>query len=129
MLFFNILWYRGIFKMIFFVCHIIFYVILFFFFHIRGHSKSTYSLKGREGVRVKANVYCFYDVILLFKNEQRGEGLKITKFERTYFLNGPLFVMSTEGILMQCTNPWGINLQFQDLKTFLVPPTLANTIS
>ena len=39
---------------------------------IGGYSKSTYALREREGVRVKSNVYCFYDVILLFENEQGG---------------------------------------------------------
>ena len=57
---------------------------------IGGHSESTYALRGRERVRVKAYVYCFYDVILLFKSvQEEGRGLKITKFERKYFLNGP----------------------------------------
>ena len=44
--------------------------------NIRGHSNSTYALRGREGVRVKATIYCFYDVFLLFKNERRGGVLK-----------------------------------------------------
>ena len=37
----------------------------------------------------KANIYCFHDVILLFKSEQGGGGSKMIKFGRTYFLNGP----------------------------------------
>ena len=57
-------------------------------FVIRGHAKSACALRGREGVRVKAYFYCFYDVILLFSSIQGGS-LKITKFEPTYFLNGP----------------------------------------
>ena len=49
-----------------------------------------YALRGREGVNAKAYIYCFYDVILLFKNVQGGRGrLKITKFEGTYFMDGP----------------------------------------
>ena len=33
----------------------------------------------------------FYDIILLFKSVQGGTGcLKITKFERTYFMDGPM---------------------------------------
>ena len=31
--------------------------------------------KGREGVKAKAHVYCFYDVILLFRSVQGGGGV------------------------------------------------------
>ena len=45
---------------------------------------------GREGVERKAYIYCFYDVILLFKSMRVGKGcLKITKFQRTYFMDSP----------------------------------------
>lgn len=45
---------------------------------------------GREGGKAKAYIYSFYDVILLFKSFQEGRGcLKITRFDRTYFMDGP----------------------------------------
>ena len=45
---------------------------------------------GREGGKAKAYIYSFYDVILLFKSFQEGRGcLKITKFERPYFMDEP----------------------------------------
>ena len=48
-----------------------------------------HALRG-SGVKAKAYIFCFYDVILLFKSVQGGKGcLKITKFERTYFMDGP----------------------------------------
>ena len=31
--------------------------------------------KGEGGVKAKAYMYCFYDVILLFKSVQGGEGV------------------------------------------------------
>ena len=38
--------------------------------------KYIYTLKGRsEGVKAKAYIYCFYDVILLFKSVQGGGGV------------------------------------------------------
>ena len=44
-----------------------------------------------EGVKAKGYIYCFYDVILLFKSVQGERGcLIITKFERTYFMDVPL---------------------------------------
>ena len=46
--------------------------------------------KGRETVKAKAYIYCFYDAVLLLKRIHWGKGLKITKFERTYFMDGPL---------------------------------------
>ena len=49
-----------------------------------------YALRGREGVKEKTYMYCFYDVILLFKSVQGRRVLKITKFERTYFMDGPI---------------------------------------
>ena len=57
----------------------------------RDHPLSTHTLKEREGVKEKAYIYCFFDVILLFESVQ-GERrcLKITKFERTYFMDGPI---------------------------------------
>ena len=57
----------------------------------RDHPLSTHTLKERERVKDKAYIYCFFDVILLFKSVQ-GERrcLKITKFERTYFMDGPI---------------------------------------
>ena len=44
------------------------------------------ALSGREEVMTKAYICCFYNVILLFKSLRY---LKITKFERTYFTDGP----------------------------------------
>ena len=44
------------------------------FRHLWGHSKSLYALREREGVRAKVCIYCFYDVILLFKSVQGGKG-------------------------------------------------------
>ena len=42
----------------------------------------------RLGVKRKAYIYCFDDVILLFKSVQGGRGcLEITKFEHTYFMD------------------------------------------
>ena len=39
----------------------------------------TCTLRGREGVKAKAYIYCFYDVILMFKSVQgERECLKIT---------------------------------------------------
>ena len=47
--------------------------------------------KGEGGGQAKTYVYCFYDVILLFKSVQVGRGcLKINRFDRTYFMDGPL---------------------------------------
>ena len=46
-----------------------------------------------EGAKAKTYIYCFYDVILLFKSVQGGKWcLKITKFESTYFMDGPVFL-------------------------------------
>ena len=57
----------------------------------RDHPLSTHTLKERERVKEKAYIYCFFDVIPLFKSVQ-GERrcLRITKFERTYFMDGPI---------------------------------------
>ena len=46
--------------------------------------------QGEGGVRVKAYVYCFYDVILLFKSVQ-GEGVKIHQI-LAYVLFGQVFL-------------------------------------
>ena len=62
---------------------------------ILDHSQITYTLAGRGGggeerlgVKRKAYIYCFDDVILLFKSIQGGRGcLEITKFEHTYFMD------------------------------------------
>ena len=52
---------------------------------------SMYALTRKEGFKAKVHISCFYDVILLFKIVQRWAGcLKITKFERLHFVNGPL---------------------------------------
>ena len=49
-----------------------------------------YVCSKREGVRTKAYICCFYGVILLFKSVQGRRGcLKMTKYERTYFMGGP----------------------------------------
>ena len=50
-----------------------------------------YALRGKKGIKAKAYMYCFYDAILLFKSIYKGGRgcLKITKFERTYFMDGP----------------------------------------
>ena len=38
----------------------------------------------------EAYICYFYDIILLFKSVQEGKGcLKITRFDRTYFMDGP----------------------------------------
>ena len=45
-----------------------------------------YAQRGREGIKEKP----YLDAILLFKSVQGGEGcLKITKFERMYFMDCP----------------------------------------
>ena len=60
------------------------------FYFCKGPSIKYYALRRRKGVKAKAYTYCFYDAILLFKSVQEGRGcLKITKFERTYFMDGP----------------------------------------
>ena len=54
-----------------------------------GASIKYVRFKGEGGGQGKS-IYCFYDIILLFKSVQGGRGcLKITKFERTYFMDGP----------------------------------------
>ena len=54
----------------------------------QGPSISTDALQGRDGVKAEAYIYCFYGVILLFKSVHWGKGcLKITKFERTLFMD------------------------------------------
>ena len=54
-----------------------------------GASIKYVRFKG-EGGGQGESIYCFYDIILLFKSVQGGRGcLKITKFERTYFMDGP----------------------------------------
>ena len=57
-------------------------------FYYRDHPLSTYALTRMEGVKEKACISCFYDIIILFKSVQgeRG-GLKITKFEGTFFMD------------------------------------------
>ena len=57
-------------------------------FYYRDHPLSTYALTGMERVKEKACISCFYDIIILFKSVQgeRG-GLKITKFEGTFFMD------------------------------------------
>ena len=46
---------------------------------------------NKIGVKAKTCIYCFHDVIMLLKSVQRGgECLKIIKFERTYFMDGPI---------------------------------------
>ena len=57
-------------------------------FYYRDHPLSTYALTGMEGVKEKACISCFYDIIILFKRVQGETGcLKITKFERTFFMD------------------------------------------
>ena len=59
---------------------------------IWDHPLNTYALREREGVKAKAYIYCFYDIILLFKSAQGGRGcMKITKFEHTYFMDSSFF--------------------------------------
>ena len=50
----------------------------------KDHPKSFCALRERNGVKAKA--YCFYDVVLLLKSGQGGEGARKshTKFECTY---------------------------------------------
>ena len=51
--------------------------------------------RGRECAKEKACIYCIQDVILLFKSKQRErECLKITKFELTYFMDGPISLIT-----------------------------------
>ena len=57
---------------------------------LSGSSIKYVSSKGRGTVKVKAYIYCFYDAVLLLKRIHWGKGLKITMFERTYFMDGPL---------------------------------------
>ena len=59
---------------------------------IRDHPQSTQAIRGKEWVKAKAYIYCFYDAMLLFKNIQEEKGcLKITKFERTYFMDWSVY--------------------------------------
>ena len=57
-----------------------------------GTISKVYLLGGGE-FKLKAYVCCFYDNILLFKSVQRGGVSEITKFGRTYFIDGPLYVI------------------------------------
>ena len=46
----------------------------------------------KTGMQVAPENLLFYDIILLFKSVQGGRRcLKITKSERTYFMDGPLW--------------------------------------
>ena len=63
-----------------------------------GTIHSTYARRGREGDKAKAYICCFHDAILLFKGIQGAGGVKITKFERSYFMDGPEGVQSPQGI-------------------------------
>ena len=40
----------------------------------KGHSRSTYALRGREWVREMVYAFCFYHFKLLFKSVQGGWG-------------------------------------------------------
>ena len=54
----------------------------------RDHALNTYALTGMERFKEKACISCFYDIIILFKRVQGETGcLKITKFERTFFMD------------------------------------------
>ena len=56
--------------------------------------------KGEGGSQGKSVHYCFHHVILLFKSVQMGRGcLKITKFERTNFIDGSCFISSLGRLL------------------------------
>ena len=60
-----------------------------------------YALREREGSKAKAYTCCFYMVILLFESVQGGRGcLKITKFERKYFIDVPLIEKVKPGFLL-----------------------------
>ena len=61
----------------------------FFRYILRDHSISTFAQRGRGGVWPKVNTA--YKIFPYMKNEQGEGGKKMTKFERTYFLNGPLW--------------------------------------
>ena len=55
----------------------------------KGPSIKYVRSKADGGVKAKAYIRCFYDIILLFKSVQGGRRcLKITKLERTYFMDG-----------------------------------------
>ena len=59
-----------------------------------------YGLSVREGAKAKAYIYYFDDVILLFENVQGGSKcLKITKFECTCFVDGPIAFIALTGKL------------------------------
>ena len=60
--------------------------------NLRGHSNSTFVRRGRgRGLLKTNNPYLTWNFSYL-KSEQGGRGgLKVAKFERTYYLNGPLW--------------------------------------
>ena len=55
---------------------------------------------GREGVKAKGYFCCFCDVILSFESIQGGRGcLKITIFQCTYFMDGPLCILNEKRMI------------------------------
>ena len=52
----------------------------------RNHSKSTYSQRGSRQKRTSIDFMTSFESV----QGEGGGGLKMTKFERTCFLNGPI---------------------------------------
>ena len=80
--------------------------------------------KGEGGGQAKTYVYCFYDVILLFKSVQVGRGcLKINRFDRTYFMDGPLrpsrITYQHNTLFLNSVNLW-ITLSIHFLSYFII---------
>ena len=48
-----------------------------------------YALRGRRVAKAKAHIYCFYDIILLFKSVQRWRRSENHQIWAAYFMDGP----------------------------------------
>ena len=70
--------------------------------NLKDHPWNMYAPREKEGVKAKAYIYCFSDVILLFKSVQGQHCLKITKSEGTYLLDGPLHFLSDSPAYVHC---------------------------
>ena len=53
--------------------------------------------KEKQTEKGKENIYCFYDIILLFKSIQEGRVRLFLSLMRTYYVNGLLRMLSSGG--------------------------------